>query len=366
MNVLHIDEQLGWRGGEQQTSYLIRGLSKRGHRCVIAGKPGSEFLARDHGVADLVRIPVPCRGELDVFTAYKLARVVREHSIDILHAHSSHAVTYAVLARKFAGRGRVVASRRVDFPPNANAFSRWKYSQPDRIVAISHCIARVLRDFGIANDNLRTVHSGIDLERFDVDPLPRAELAIPDGVPLAGNVAALVGHKDHETLLNAVPHILKGLPQFRLVIAGEGPLRPRLEAQIARLQIAHAVTLLGERKDVPRLLRSLDLFMMSSHEEGLGTSVLDAMACGAPVVATNAGGIPEMVRDGETGLLVPARDPAALGAAAVRMLCNADLRTSAPANALEMVRNEFTAECMVEGNLSVYRELMGLNAAQLG
>ena len=357
MNVLHIDEQTGWRGGEQQASYLIRGLADRKHQCFIAGKPDSEFLARDHGVADLVRIAVPCRGEFDIVTAYRLARAVKTHAIDILHAHSSHAVTYAVLAKKLAGRGRVVASRRVDFPPNANIFSRWKYRQPDRIVAISDCIARIMREFGVRDDQLRTVHSGIDLKRFDVAPLPRAELGVPEGVPLAGNVAALVGHKDHETLLNAVPHILRELPDFRLVIAGEGPLRPKLEAQIARLQIGNSVTLLGQRDDVPRLLRALDVFVLSSSEEGLGTSVLDAMACGIPVVATNAGGIPEMVRDGETGLLVPVADAAALGAAVLRLYGNDTLRGVVVNAAHALICSRFTVEQMIEGNIAVYESL---------
>ena len=358
MNILHIDEQTGWRGGEQQASNLIRGLAALGHRCFVAGKPGSEFLVRDHGATDLVRIPVPCRGEFDLVTAYRLAREVRQRAIDVLHAHSSHAVTYAVLARKFAGRGRVVASRRVDFPPNRNPFSRWKYDQADRIVAISECIGRVMRDFGIPDTKLRVVHSGIDPKRFEVEPLPRAALGVPDGVPLAGNVAALVGHKDHATLIDAVPHILREIPEFRLVIAGEGPLRPQLEAQIDRLGVGHAVTLLGLRNDVPRLLRALDLFVMSSREEGLGTSVLDAMACGVPVVATNAGGIPEMVRDGETGLLVPVGDAGALGAAMVRSVRDHSLRASLRTNALRIVTERFTAEAMTRGNLAVYEELV--------
>lgn len=356
MNVLHIDEQTGWRGGEQQASYLIRGLVEAGHRCFVAGKPGSEFLSRDHGV-DAVRVPVPCRGELDVVTALRLARAVREHAIDILHAHSSHAVTYAALAKKIAGRGHVVASRRVDFPPNRNIFSRWKYAQPDRIVAISDCIARVMREFGVPDAKLRTVHSGIDLKRFDVGPLPRGDLGVPDGAPLAGNVAALVGHKDHATLLDAVPHVLKQLPEFRLVIAGEGPLRAALEAQIAHLGIGNAVRLLGQRNDVPRLLRALDVFVLSSREEGLGTSILDAMACGVPVVATSAGGIPEMVRDGETGLLAPVGDAAALAAALVRALNDAALRARITAQAGRLLHAHFTADVMARANLDVYNEL---------
>jgi len=361
VNILHINDQVGWRGGEQQASYLIRGFAQLGHSCLIAGRPGSAFIERDHGVPGLVRIAAPCRGEWDIPTAITLSRAVRDHSVDILHAHSSHALTYAVLARKLAGRGKVVASRRVDFPPNANIFSQWKYRQPDRIVAISHCIARVLRDFGVAEDKLRTVHSGIDPMRFDVDPLPRAELGIPEDAPLAGNVAALVGHKDQATLLDAATHVLEAIPDFRLVIAGEGPLRPQLEAQIARLNIGHAVTLLGNRSDVPRILRALDVFVMSSKEEGLGTSVLDAMACRIPVVATNAGGIPEAVIDGETGLLAPVGNAEKLGHAIVRVVRDAKLGTALAANAYNRFIEKFTVDRMVAGNVAVYAEVLGLS-----
>jgi len=358
VNLLHIDEQTGWRGGEQQASNLIRGLAARGHRCLIAGRADSPFLTRDHGVRDLVKIAVPCRGELDLFTAFALARAVRDHDIDILHAHSSHALTYAVLAKKIAGRGYVVASRRVDFPPNANVFSKWKYNQPDRIIAISDCIAGVMREFGVRENSLRTVHSGIDPARFDVAPITRAALGIPEDAPLAGNVAALVGHKDQATLVAAVPVVLNKLPDFRLVIAGEGSLRQSLEAQIASLGIGHAVKLLGQRDDVPAIMRALDLFVISSREEGLGTSVLDAFACEVPVVATNAGGIPEMVKDGQTGLVVPVGDAAALAAAIVRGLEDQTLRASIASQAAKLLMEGFTTEKMVEGNEAVYRELI--------
>lgn len=359
MKVLHIDEQSGWRGGEQQASYLIRGLTERGHRCFIAGKAQSEFLSRDHGVSDVVKIPVPCRGELDLATAWTLARAVRRHRIDILHAHSSHALTYALLARRFAGHGKVVASRRVDFPPNDNLFSRWKYRRPDRIIAISDCIGAVLRRYGVPNDRLRVVHSGIDPQRFaNVAPLSRAELGVPDTAALVGNVGALVGHKDHATLINAMPYVLKEVPNAHLVIAGDGPLRPQLDDLIARLAINAHATLLGRRDDVPRLLHALDLFVMSSKEEGLGTSVLDAMACGVPVVATAAGGIPEMVKDGATGILSPVGDSARLAEGIVRVLQNTVSRDTLVENARRMVYDRFTVDRMVEGNLRVYEEVL--------
>jgi glycosyltransferase involved in cell wall biosynthesis len=355
VNVLHIDEQRGWRGGEQQAAYLIQGLAARGHTNVLAGRPGSAFLAADAGEAR--RVEAPFLGEIDPWTVAILARAVRRHRIDILHAHTSHAHTFACLAAKLARRGKVVVSRRVDFPPRATPFNRWKYGLPDRIVAISRRIAEVMEAFGVRPPRLCVVHSGIDPARLDVPPLARAELGIPDGAPLLGNVAALVGHKDHATLIAAMPAVLREIPELRLVIAGDGALRGAVEAQIERLGVGHAVTLLGYRRDVPGLLRTLDAFVLSSREEGLGTSVLDAMACELPVVATAGGGIPEMITHEQTGLLSPPQDPEALAHSIVRVFKDRELARSLGQNARQKVLAEFTVDRMVEGNLRVYESL---------
>ncbi len=358
MNILHIDEQTGWRGGEQQASYLIRGLAERGHTCVIAGRPRSPFLLANQGAGTVARIEAPFRGEIDLWSAALLARAVHRYAIDILHAHTSHALTYACLARALARRGKIVASRRVDFAPRPNAFSRWKYGCADRVIAISHRIGEVLREFGVPDSKLTVVHSGVDPARFDVAPLPRSALGVPDDVPLIGNVAALVGHKDHATLISAMPVVLSAIPDAHLVIAGDGPLRPEIEGRIAELDIGHAVHLLGFRDDVPQVLRALDVFVLSSKEEGLGTSVLDAMAAGVPVVATAGGGISEMVDHERTGLLTPPREPEALAQAIIRLLRDAELRRSLTAGGVALVHGRFTAEHMVTGNLSVYSELL--------
>lgn len=358
MRILHVTEQRGWRGGEQQASYLARGLDGRGHTVVLAGRGGGEFIGRDHGFQPAAVIPMPCRGEGDPATMLRLARAIRGHKIDIIHAHSSHAHTYACAARAVARRGRVVVSRRVDFPPRDNAFSRWKYTWPDHFVAISSRIARVLSDFGVPSAKLTTVCSGIDANRLDAAPLARAALGIPGDAPLLGNVAALVGHKDHATLLDAMPRVLDAIPDLQLVIAGEGPLRPQVETRIARLKLGGAVHLLGFRRDVPSLLRALDAFVLSSNEEGLGTTLLDALACGLPVAATAGGGIPEIVRDGETGLLAPAGDAQALADAIIRLFRERDLAARLAAAGKAMVLAQYTSEAMVEGNLGVYERLL--------
>ena len=358
MNVLHIDEQRGWRGGEQQAGYLIRGLAARGHGVFVAGRPGGRFVNADYGAPGIVRIPAPFCTEGDLFTAMKLARAVKRHAIDIIHAHTSHAHMTACLARHLAGRGKVVVSRRVDFPPRRGAINRWKYRQPDKIVCVAGYIADVLRAHGVEEAKLEIVHSGIEPSRFDVDPLSRAEMGVPEGVPLLGTVGALVGHKDHATLIAAMPRVLNALPNLHLVIVGEGDLRPRTEARIAAEGLQDSVHLLGYRTDVPRVLRALDAFVFSSKEEGFGGVCSEAMCCGLPVISTAAGGMPESVLHEQTGLLVPIRDPEALAEAVIRVFSDKDLARRLGETGRRQACGKFSAERMVEGNIAVYEALL--------
>lgn len=359
MHSLHIDEQNGWRGGEQQAYYLVEGLRARGHRVTIVGRPGSPFLTRTSPIDGVDSIALPLRNEFDLLSAWRIARYVKKNEIDILHAHTSHAHTIALLAQRLGRRGRVVVSRRVDFVPRHDWLTKQKYIAPDRVVAISEKIADVMLDLGVPKDRLSVVHSGINPQRVQITPIPRTDLGVADADPLIGNVAALVGHKDHHTLIDAMPHVLRELPRAQLLIAGEGSLRSAIEQQIESLGLTEVVHLLGYRDDVPGILTALDLFVMSSSEEGLGTTVLDAMAAGIPVVATAAGGIPEMVRDAETGLLSPVKDPQALAQNIVRMWTEPALRLGCAERARIRVNAEFSVEQMVEGNLAVYRELVG-------
>lgn len=357
MNVLHINEQRGWRGGEQQASYLIRGLAQRGHNVLIAGRPGTPFIQSDHGAGSIAKIIAPFFSEFDLYTAAVIARAVRRHRVDIIHAHTSHAHTIACIARTIARRAKVVVSRRVDFAPRNTPFNRWKYSLPDTFVAVSTCIARVMREFGIDESRLTVVHSGTDASRFNVKPISRAQLGVPDGGPLLGCVAALVGHKDHVTLLDAMPLILRRLPELRLLLVGEGPLRPQIEARIKALNIGQSVTLLGHRSDVPRILKALDAFILSSKEEGFGGAALEAMACGLPVVSTDAGGMSDTVVHEKTGLLVPVRDSKALAQAVIRVFTEPDLAEKLRANLPAQV-DRFSIDRMIEGNLAVYHRLL--------
>jgi glycosyltransferase involved in cell wall biosynthesis len=201
-----------------------------------------------------------------------------------------------------------------------------------------------------------TVHEGINVEHVAATPVVNVHEAfwLPHHAPVVGNVAALVPHKGQRYLVDAAHLVVREIPDARFVILGEGELREALERQVREHHLEKHVLLPGFRLDVLGCIKGFDLFAMSSVTEGLGTSLLDAMACSRAIVATRAGGIPEVVEDGLNGCLVPPRDPAALARAIVRLLNDAPLRTQMGVAGFARVNERFTVERMVVETAAAY------------
>ena len=303
------------------------------------------------------------RSEIDLSAAWRLSRVIRDYQPDLVHAHDPHAVAMAATALSFGAvtpAPPLVASRRVDFHLGGNSFSRWKYRQVTRFVAASGAIRDILIHDGIPEAQVDVVHDGIDVAK--VQRLPaldvHVEFWLPHGVPVIANVGALVAHKGQKHLLDAIPLVMQDVPDVHLVILGEGELRPALEKQVKDLHLERAVRLPGFREDVLSLVKSADLFVMSSVTEGLGSAVLDAMAMGLPVVGTRAGGIPEAIVHGSTRLLVPPGEPKPLAAAIVRLLKDPQLGSQYGQAGRARVEAHFGVDKMVEDTLAVYQDLL--------
>jgi glycosyltransferase involved in cell wall biosynthesis len=333
---------------------------------VVAAHPDGEL--RRRLPADLEVVPLAPRNEVDLPAAWRLSGVIRELRPDIVHAHDPHGVAAAATALSIGSPSpppALVAARRVDFHLNANSFSRWKYKQVDRFVAASEAIRAMLLEDGIPPDRTVTVHEGIDVDRVaGVEPLNvREEYWFPPHSLIVGNIAALVPHKGQKFLIDAAAMVVREMPEARFLVLGEGELHATLEHQIRHLHLSQHVVLAGFRTDVLGVLKGVDLFVLSSVSEGLGTSLLDAMAADRPVVATRAGGIPEVVVHGETGLLVPPRDPSALAAAILDMLRDPDRRRRFAAAGFARVRERFSADRMVDETLAVYAALAGTSRA---
>ncbi|MCY4602533.1 MAG: glycosyltransferase [Acidobacteria bacterium] len=357
---VHIDTARTWRGGQNQVLLTVRGLRAQGWRTALVAHGGGELRRRMAEDPDLY--PLTARSELDLHAAWRLARLLRRLSPDVVHAHDAHAVALAAAGLSLAGSGlrtRFVAARRVDFSLARNAFSRWKYRRVDRFICASDAIRSLLETAGIPPERTTVVYEGVDIERIRAMPAldVRKEFDLPRGAPIVGNVAALVPHKGQRYLIDAAAQVVRRVPDARFLIAGEGELEASLRRQIADLHLQEHVRLAGFRPDIIPLHKGFDLFVMSSTTEGLGTSALDAMACGKAVVATRAGGLAEVVVDGATGRLVPVRDAPALADAIVQLLRDATLRERCGAAGLARALNTFDVGRMVRETHAVYESL---------
>jgi L-malate glycosyltransferase len=228
-------------------------------------------------------------------------------------------------------------------------------------ICASEAIRRMLVADGFPDEKTVTVHEGIDLEHVFAAPLVKLHEALwlPHNALIVGNVAALVPHKGQRHLIEAAHLVVQEMPDARFVILGEGELRDQLERQVRDYHLEKHVLLPGFRTDVLGCIKAFDVFVMSSITEGLGTSLLDAMACSRPIVATRAGGIPEVVDDGATGLLVGPRDHHEMAKAIVRLLKNDEERRRMGEAGLARLRDRFTLERMVAGTSAVYERLAG-------
>lgn len=363
MNALEIIESPSWTGAMAQTLDLCAGLARRGHRTTLVTTAGSilEARAREAGL-DVVSVNLD--SELNPVVISKLVRLILRRSIDVVHAHRAHAHSLGLAAAAVTRRPFVI-SRRVAHRPKDNLGSRIKYTSRavTRIVAVSSAVKDVLVDYGADPAKIEVVYDGVDtsvyragLDRGRV----RREFAVPDGAPLVGKVANFYpGWKGHDTFLAAARLVLEVLPDARFVLVGKSTDSDTMRSWVAQAGLSERVILAGYRTDIPEVLAALDVLANCPRSrEGLSVAILEALAAGRPVVATRVGGIPEIVRDGETGLLVPPEDSEAFAGAIVRMLSDPVLASRLGSNGAKLVREHFTFDNMVEGNERVYREVL--------
>jgi glycosyltransferase involved in cell wall biosynthesis len=359
---LHIDTARMWRGGQNQVLLTVNALRAMGQRASLIAHPDGELRRRAAEGLDL--IPIAPRTEMDLSAAWRLSRVVKRLRPDVVHAHDAHGTAMASLGLSLGSptpAPALIVSRRVDFHLKRNSFSRWKHRQVDFFIAASEAIRKMLVADGVPGERVITVHEGIDLEHVLAAPPVNVHEAfwLPHRAPVVGNVAALVPHKGHRHLIEAAHLVVREMPDTRFLILGEGELREQLERQIRDHHLEKHVLLPGFRTDVIGCIKGFDLFVMSSVTEGLGTSLLDAMACSRASVATRAGGIPELVQDGRTGVLVEPRDHAAMAREIVRLLRDDGLRRQMGEAARTRVAEKFTVERMVAETAAVYERVVG-------
>jgi glycosyltransferase involved in cell wall biosynthesis len=308
------------------------------------------------------------RSEFDPGAITGLARLISRARPDLLHYHTSHAITLGTLsgliAAPFVGRIPAVLTRRVSFSLRRNPLARLKYTyRIDHVIAVADGVRWVLIAEGLSPSRVSVIHSGIEMSRFSslaetAGIAFRRQLDLPQDGRLVGSVGALVGHKGHRHLLDAMALLTRRRPQLRLAIVGDGPLRPDLEEQARQCGLEGRVHFAGFREDIADLLPAFDVFVLPSISgEGSPAVVKEAMACGVPIVASELDGVCEVVDEGREALLVPPGDPERLGEAIESLLVDGPLRERLTQRAKERVR-DFSADRMVERTEEVYARVL--------
>jgi L-malate glycosyltransferase len=355
LSIVHVDTEATWRGGEQQVLHLVKGLADLGHKNIVVVKEASALQERlsEKGI---LTFPLPAHGELDIFSALKLRSYLLREQPNIVHAHSGHGVALASLAT-LGTTIPFVITRRVDFPLSQNVLSRLKWRRANTIIAISQAVKKVLVESGLPENKIPVVHSGVDFSvHKKITKASREEMGVPADSFVIGQVAALAPHKDQSTFLHAINLLKNKIKNVRGVMVGDGPLQEALQQQVRSMGLENEIRFLGFRNDPLRFLAAFDVFCLSSKTEGLGTSLLDAMALKIPIVATNAGGISELIRDNVTGYLVPVEDPSALADALFKAKERPSEGLRMAAIAYEKSK-EFDVQNTIRRTVEVYRQL---------
>ena len=353
MRIVHTESSLGWGGQEIRILAESRGLARRGHELRLLC-PGEARIFREAPNWGLQPVALPiARKTLSGLAAIR--RWLADNACDVVSTHSSTDAWLAALALASLGRPvPMLRTRHISAPVPRNPLSRWLYTRATaRIVTTGEALRRELVERnGFPAERIESVPTGADPQVFRPGDrrAARSALGLPQEAPLVGIVATLRSWKGHRYLLEALP------AQCHLVVVGDGPQRAPLEAQAAALGIAARVRFAGNQANVVPWLQALDVFALPSYaNEGVPQALLQAMLVGLPCVSTSVGGIPELARDGETALVVPARDVAALRSALERLLTNEHLKMQLGEAARRHCAAEFSYERMLDRMEAVYR-----------
>ena len=354
-----MDLGTGWRGGQRQILWMGEGLKRRGGRPIFALRPGAELAARAEASGIEVVHVDPTIAEIGPWTVLRLRQLITRERVDILHPQSGHTIALAALAS--AGtRARIVFARRTTFPVRANIGTRLKYSRADRIISVSRAGVDALVASGVDASRIDVIPSGIPLDELAA-PASRETLGsfgVPEGAPLVVMVGALTDVKDPITFVRAVAVAKRRIPALQALLVGEGHLRAAVEAEARALEIDDAFHLTGFRADHDAFIAAGHVAALSSKLEGTPGVLLDALALGRPIAATAAGGVPEIVEHGVSGLLTSVGDPDLLGGSIARILLDPALAARLAAAARERARG-FSIDATVERTIAAYERTLG-------
>ena len=357
-SIVHVLSSFGVGGQERVALDLAIGQRARGHRVgVISLAPGPDGpMVDEFAAAGIETGRVPKGDGFDLTLMPRLARELVRRRAQVVHTHNPLPLIYGAPAARLVGAIAIHTKHGINPGSRSHRLLRRAAAQlAHAFVAVSDTTAAQARaQHDVPLSRLHTIPNGIRLDRYAPDPEARAAARVELGLGDAwviGTVGRLDQYKNQTLLVRAMAPLLSS--RVRLVIIGDGDLRPEVEAAVAALPEPRWVVLAGRRMDVPRLVHAFDVFALSSKSEGLPLVVPEAMAAGLPIVATAVGGLPSVVDDGHTGLLVSV-DEAALGQALARLESDRDLARMMGANAREVALVRYGHDRMVEAYLELY------------
>jgi len=343
-----------WGGAEVWLMEVIHGLSARGHEVTLACRPGT-ILEKNARAEGFNVVAVTMRSDFDPEVVWKMVRLIRARHIDVISTNMDKELRFGGLAARLAGKVAVVPSREVDYPLKNKLRYRFTYNRlADHILANSAATRRSL----LANapwlnpDRIEIIYKGIDPAPYLTAPeeglAVRRELGVPDSARVVGFVGQIIERKGIPDLVQCIPRVVEKLPGVKFLFVGEGKLGDFLLGRASELGVAEHVIHAGFRKDIPAVMKAIDLLVLPSVVEGFGYVLVEAMAAAKPVVATRVSSIPEIVQHDETGILVDVHDPEALAAAIVQVLSDPVQAHAMGERGRRVVLEKFTLERMLD------------------
>ena len=352
MKILHTESSIGWGGQEHRTLKEMRVLRARGHQMFLLVRPQADFIKRAEEEGFTV-FKIPARNAWDPVAFFKTLALLKREKFDIVNTHSGHDSLLAGLAARVAGVPLVIRTRHLALP--VTSLFSYKYIA-HRVITVSRWVENYLVEKGLPRERVSTIYTAIDPPPEIEHSTLRAELGLQDDDVLVATVAILRYEKGHKDLITAAQPLFERYPKLHLVFAGDGPIFEELKAFITSLNLQNHIHLLGLRRDIPNVLKACDFFALATHQEALGTSFIEAMAMGLPAIGTAVDGVPEVITDGKTGLLVPAHDPESLRAALIRLIESPEERKKMGESARADVLSRFGMEAMANALENFYAQ----------
>ncbi len=352
INILELESSKGWGGQEKRTARLVNSLDKNNFKVFWGVQPNSELLKRrDEINAHFFEVPI--RKSYDLVALWKVIKLVKENHIDIIATHSGKDGWIGALAGLFT-KAKVIRTRHLQTPITSPV----SYNLNDHVVTVSSQVKDYLISRGVKKEKISVIYTGVDTEKFS--PLAKVdikeELGLAKDTVVIGIVAVLRAAKRHRDLIEAFANIQTD-KKVVVVIIGSGPQEDNIKNLIMEKNLTNKVFMLGHREDIDKLLPSFDLFVLPSNMEALGTAILEASACGVPCIGSHVGGIPECIKDKESGFLFEKENIAQLTDVLTKLIHDDALRTQFGHNARKLVEEHFSVSTMTQETEALYKKV---------